>query len=201
MRARDCIEVNISRSSGISFATAGGRTSQESVPLVESHQHAALLLDVVHGEARAIAVTPRGADHGRQELLASHLADAREVVLQHALLGGDLRRGIDVLHGAAAAGAEVAASRDHALGALAQHPGDGAQVEVAAAAALREDDPLAGDAAVDERDLALDVRDSDPFVVYRLDEGFVGGAHWHSGLGIENTWRWICFVTAIPSRV
>ncbi len=76
----------------------------------------------------------------------------------------------EVLHRASAANAEVAAARHHALRAFAQHLRHPPEVEVAARAPEREGDAFAGDAAIEERDLAIDVRDPDPLVVDRLDE-------------------------------
>ncbi len=151
---------------------AGAHVRHEArLALVEAHQHAALLRDVVHADARPLAVAPRGPVDGRQDRLRRDLADAREVVFQHALLGRYLRGRVDVLHGASAAGAEVRATRPHALARFHQHLGHGAQVEVAAAAAPRESHPLAGDAALDEGDLAVHVGDADALVVDRFDGG------------------------------
>src|SRR5581483_10985239 len=97
------------------------------------------------------------------------------------------------LHRAAAARAEEAATRAHALRALAQHLGHGAEVEVAAAPAPREGHALAGDAAIDEGDLAVDVRDPDPLVVDGLDErlghsGPTSSCGPQSGRSAPNTW-------------
>ena len=44
---------------------------------------------------------------GGSNLLGLHVADVFEAVFQHALPGGDLRAGIQVLHAAAAADTEV----------------------------------------------------------------------------------------------
>ncbi len=79
--------------------------------LVEPDEHAALLHDVTHRQPRAIAVFPRGTLDRRQHDLRTHAADARERVLERALLRGDLQRRMRVLQRAAAAHAEVRASR------------------------------------------------------------------------------------------
>jgi hypothetical protein len=97
-----------------------------------------------------------------------------EVVLEDALLGRDLRGRLDVLHRAAATDAVPAAARRGSLGAGTQHLDDAPQVEVAAAAPAGEEHALAGHAAVDERHLAVDVRDADALVVDRLDQRLGG---------------------------
>ena len=61
-----------------------------------------------------MAIPPVWPFDGRQHLLGLHVADVFEVVFQHALLGGDLRAGIQVLHAAAAADTEVRAIRRYA---------------------------------------------------------------------------------------
>src|SRR6185312_1262434 len=109
-----------------------------------------------------------------------------------------------MLHRAAAANAEVAAARHGTLRARAQHLRHRAEVEVAAASPAREGDALAGHAAIDEDDLAVDVRDADALVVDRLDEGFAVlrvRRYWHCVVGDPKTWRWIDLVTAMPFTV
>src|SRR6202158_4704254 len=139
---------------------------------METHQHAALLRDIMNREAGAGTVAPRGADHRWQEALRGNLSQPREVVFEHALLGGDLRRSLHVLHRTAAAETEIRATGRDPLCALAQHLRRSAKVEVAAAAPARECHALAGESALDEGDLALYVCDSDTVLVDRLDEGF-----------------------------
>src|SRR6185503_1089490 len=156
--------------------------------------------DVAHREPRAVAIAPRLADHRRQDAFGTDLADALEVVFEHALLRRDLRGGFDVLHRAAAAGAEVAAAGRHALRALAHHARHRAEVEVAAAPAPRELDRLAGHAAVEEDDLPVDVRDPDALVVDGLDEGF-GHRYWQSVAGLPKTCREMSLVTLTPSTL
>ena len=81
---------------------------------MESHENAALLLDIAHREARTVAVVPEGAVNRRQETFGLQFADVPESVFQHLLLKGNLRRRIKVLHGAAAA----APRSDTEIGAL-----------------------------------------------------------------------------------
>ena len=63
-----------------------------------------------------MAIPPVWPFDGRKHLLGLHVADVFEVVFQHALLGGDLRADIQVLHAAAAADTEVRAIRRYANG-------------------------------------------------------------------------------------
>ena len=53
----------------------------------------------------------------KRVLMGPGPSDVPQRILEHALLGGDLRREIDVLHGAAAADAEVRAARRDPAGA------------------------------------------------------------------------------------
>ena len=83
--------------------------------LVEADQHRALLDDVAHREARALAVAPVGPAHRPQDALGADLAEMPQRILERALLGRDLRGDVEVLHLAAAADAEVRAARHDAL--------------------------------------------------------------------------------------
>jgi hypothetical protein len=152
---------------------AGERIRDEARSLlVETDQHRALLLDVMHGKPRAIAIAPRGPHDGGQDAIRRHLPEPREVVLEHALLRRHLRGRIHVLHRASTAHSEIAATRRHAKRALAQHLPNEALVESPAAAAPLEQHALAGDPALEEGDLSVDVRDADPLVVEGFDDGF-----------------------------
>ena len=85
---------------------------------VKTDQHLALFLHVAHRQPRAVAVTPGRAFNGAQDQLGLDLAQVPQVVFQCALLDGDLRRRLQVLHLASAAGAlvqaEVRTARRHA---------------------------------------------------------------------------------------
>jgi hypothetical protein len=70
-----------------------------------------------------------------------------------------------------------------------------------AAAPARELHALARHAAVDESDLALDVRDPDALVVDGLDERFGYVPCEHSGLIAPNSRRWMFLVTDVPFTV
>jgi hypothetical protein len=106
-----------------------------------------------------------------------------------------------MLHRASAAGTEVAAARHHALRALAQHLRHRPEDEIAARAPAREGDAFARDAAVEERDLAIDVRDPDPFVVDRLDVSLVTRLGCATVVGEAMTSLWMSFVTELPLKV
>ncbi len=79
--------------------------------LVKPDQDSALLVHQAHGEACAVAIAPVRASQGTQQRLRPHLGNVPEVVLQGALLEGELGLRVDVLHAAAAADAEMRATR------------------------------------------------------------------------------------------
>ncbi len=89
--------------------------------LVEAHQHSALGRHMAHGQPRAIAIPPVRPGDGAEHHIGTELGQVPQVVFQHALLDGDLRTRIQMLHRAAAAGAEEPALRRHARGRLAQN--------------------------------------------------------------------------------
>src|SRR5262249_42650234 len=120
-------------------------------------------------QPRAVAVAPGGTVQRPQHSLGAHAADVPQRVLEHALLGGDLAAIIDVLHRAAAASAEEGAAWCYARGGLPADSNDLRQLERRLLAVRGVLDFLAGDRAVDEDRLALDVRDAAPFAVERLD--------------------------------
>ncbi len=79
--------------------------------LAEADQGLALLLHAAHREPALAAVAPGGVGQRRQHALGRDVADALQVLQQHALLGDDLLVLGQVLQHAAAAGAEMRAAR------------------------------------------------------------------------------------------
>src|SRR5258708_17924054 len=87
---------------------------------VESPQRAALSRDQPHSQPRPIPVSPRWSVNRPVNRFRMKLADVLEVVLEDALLDGNLRPYIEVLHGAAAAFTEIGAFRPRAHDAFTQ---------------------------------------------------------------------------------
>ncbi len=139
-------------------------------PLAEAHQRAALAFHVAGREAGAAPVAPFLAVDDGQQALGLHLADAREAVLQPALLGGHLGAGVRVLGDAAAAAAEVGTARlSPAEGGL-EDAGSLRQLELALVAYFPGLHPLGAEGALDEDDLALGIaRDATALGVQRQD--------------------------------
>ena len=147
--------------------------------LVEAHQHRLLLHDVAHREPRALPVAPIGPLHRPQHPFRPHLAEMPQRVLERALLDRDLRGDVEVLHLAAAADAEVPATRDDALGALLAQLDERRPLPRVLAAPHRNADFLARQRVLDEDDLALRVvRDALRLQIERLDpQPFLGARH------------------------
>ena len=125
----------------------------------ETHHRLALLLDEAHRKAALAPVAPGGIHQRFKHLAGGHVADALQVVHQHAVFGGDLPRFGQVLEHAAGAGAEMRAARLNAVGRGNQHLQGAAFVEMAVAAGLFDPDGFAGKRAGDEDRLALAVAD------------------------------------------
>src|SRR5690606_34340027 len=87
-----------------------------------------------HRETAPAAVAPGGVHQRLEHGLGRDVADALEVLQQHALLGVDLLRFVQVLQRAATAGAEVDAARRHPVGRRLQHLERARLVEAALAA-------------------------------------------------------------------
>ncbi len=139
-------------------------------PLVEAHPHAALARHQPHAEPCAVAIAPGRAVDRRIHDLRLHAADVPQRILQHALLGGGLRHRVQVLHRAAAAGAEIGTTWGHALRAGLQHArGVGLFVARLHTIGLVLH-ALARQRAVDEDRLAFHMGDAATFVVQRLDD-------------------------------
>jgi hypothetical protein len=120
-------------------------------------QHgAALLLHVAHRHAALAAVAPGRICERLEHAPGLHVADARQVLHQHALLGRDLRVLVHVLQHASGAGAEVRAARLDAQGRSLQYLDGFGFVEIAVAPGLARAHAFAGQGARDEYRLALD---------------------------------------------
>ncbi len=121
-----------------------------------------------HRQARALAITPRRAVDRRQHGFGFDLADALQVIFQHALLDVDLRTRFQMLHRAAAAHAEMRALRLHAHERLFQDLAD-MRLLIAGLFTIRGiGHALARQRAFDEDYLAVGMRDTPAFLV----EGF-----------------------------
>ena len=86
------------------------------VLLAETDQGLALLVHVLHRQPPATPVTPGLTDQRLEPASRRDLADALEVLREHALLGGDLRGRRQMLQRASAAGTEMRAARLDARG-------------------------------------------------------------------------------------
>ncbi len=136
---------------------------------VETHQRAALLLDPARRQPRPMTIAPCRPDDRREHALGLHFAHVREGVFEHALLGRHLRAEIDVLQRAAAAHAEVRTARTYARRTGPDDARDPTAIEARLALHGLELDLLTGQRALDEDDLALEMRDAPPQCVERLD--------------------------------
>src|SRR5690606_9964480 len=101
--------------------------------------------------------------------LRPHLTEMPQLVLERALLDRHLHAGVDVLHRAAAADAEMRAGRRDARTARAQHRGGLRDVELRLAPDDLGLDSLAGQRAANEDDLALVARHAVRVEVERFD--------------------------------
>ena len=143
---------------------------------------------MAHREPRALPVAPGGPSIGRSTCSGRDLAEVPERVLERALLGRHLRGDVQVLHRAAAADAEVRATRHDPLRAL---PAQGDQrrlLPVALAPADRDLHLLAGERVLDEHHLALGVvRHALRLEVERLDAKPL--VHARHGFGLSGAGR------------
>ena len=87
--------------------------------LVKPDQHLALLDDETHRQPGSETVTPGRPLNRPQQHFRLHLAQVPQRVFEGALFGGDLCADVEVLHLAAATGAEMRALRQHPLRTLA----------------------------------------------------------------------------------
>src|SRR5690348_6814663 len=85
------------------------------IAFAEADERLALLRHMLDREPPTATIAPKLRGERLQPALRLDLADAREVLRQHALLGLDLRARIKVLQGAAAAHAVVDAARCYPL--------------------------------------------------------------------------------------
>ena len=90
-------------------------------------------------------------------------------VLQHALLGGGLAGQVQVLHRAAAAGAEVRTGWLHALARRAQYAQNMRLFVTRFAPVADVVDGFAGQGTFDENHLAINVRNAASFVIQGFD--------------------------------
>ena len=107
---------------------------------------------------------------GGEHDLRFHSADVREAVFQHPLFRRHLRALVQVLVGAAAAGAEPAATRGHAKRAGPEYLAGLCLLETGFLAVAAVAHEFAGQGALDEEGLALEVADTTAFVVQGFDE-------------------------------
>jgi hypothetical protein len=124
---------------------------------------------VAHGKARTEAIAPGRARDGPQEHAGPQAGDALQLVLQHALLDGELRGGMQVLHRAAPTHAEMRTGGNDALAALALDRQRLRDVVARLAAHATGDDTLAGQRAANEHHLAVEARDAPRLEVERVD--------------------------------
>ena len=127
--------------------------------LVKANQHLAFFHHMAHRQPRAPAVAPCRAVNGAQHGLRAAFAQMPEVVLQHALLDGDLGGRVQMLHLAAAASAcmqaKVRAARLHPLRRFAVDVRERGRFPVVFAAAALGADPFTGQRAFDKHHLAI----------------------------------------------
>ena len=138
--------------------------------LVEADQHAPLFRHVTHRQPGALAVTPGRSVNRRQQLARAHPSDMPKRILEHALLGGDLRRRVQMLQAAAAADAKMRAQRRDARRAGAQNLGRAGELVARFPAIDFDRDELADQRAFDKYRLAVDARDAAAFLIERGDE-------------------------------
>ncbi|MNM45538.1 hypothetical protein D3C81_564640 [compost metagenome] len=124
------------------------------VQLAETDQRLVLLLDATHRETTLAAIAPAVAGQRRQHRAGLHMADALQVVHQHALLGDDLLRLFQVLQHAAGTHAEMRATRFHAMRRCLHHFNRAGLIEMTALAGLLGHHRFLRQGATDESDLA-----------------------------------------------
>ncbi len=125
--------------------------------LVEADQHLALLGNVSHREPGPAPVAPGRPFERPEHALGPHFAEVPECVFECPLLGRDLCRDVKVLHLAAAADAEVRATRHDALRARPLQRRHRRLLPVVLLAVHGDPHLLAGQRVLDEDDLALGV--------------------------------------------
>ena len=140
------------------------------LPLMEADQHPALLGDETRREPGAEAIAPGRAVDRRVELLGAQAAEVPEVAFKHALLGGHLRRRIEVLHAATAAAAVMRALGRHPVGRGLEDAVGLRDLVVRFAAEAGVFDLLARQRALDENGFALEAGDPACLVVERFDD-------------------------------
>ncbi len=143
------------------------------IVFAESDQHLAFLGDPLDRKPTLAAIAPWRVGQRIEPALRLDLADALEILGEHALLRGDLRSRRQVLQRAAAAGAEVRTTRLDALGRSRQQRLDARFVETAMARADAHDGAFAGQCARDEHGLAVDTGDAATVVGQIGDLDFV----------------------------
>ena len=150
---------------------------------MEADQHAALLADVTHRQARATTVAPGRTFDRPQQAFGFHLTEVPKAVLENSLLDRHLCSDVQVLHPAAATGssmqAEVLARRPHALRTLFPQRGQGSPFPLVLAPQDAHLHEFAGQSAIDEDDLAVRiVGDALCFTIQRFDpQPIVGIRH------------------------
>ena len=144
--------------------------------LVEADEHPPLLPDVAYRQPRPVAIAPRRTMNRRQDDLRPRGPDAFEVVFEHALLRCHLRAGVEVLHAAATAHAEVRAARRDTQAALALDVLGRRHFERSLGTGRTHARHFARQGPLDEDHLAVVVRDALAFVVERLDGDGADGA-------------------------
>src|SRR6185312_14137808 len=147
----------------------------------ETHQHAALLRHVAHRQPALAPVTPRLGSERRQPRLRRDLADALEILRQHALLDGDLRRRVEMLQRTAAALRKMPAQRLDPVRRSDDHLDHVGFVEMAMALAQLRDHRLAEQGAADEDRLAVNPGHAAAIVAEVGDVGFE--RLWRNGVG------------------
>ena len=136
----------------VAFADVG---DEARILLAETDQRLVLLLDAAHRETPLAPIAPRGIHQRRQHLARRHVADALQVLHQHALLGVDLLVLGQVLQHAAAAHPEMRATGRDAIRRGFQHLERLGFVETARARGLLDHHRLALQRAGNEHGLAL----------------------------------------------
>ena len=126
---------------------------------VKTNQHCAFFTHKAHRQTGAVAVGPGRAFNCAQDAIRAQFADVAELVFQGPLLDGHLRRRMQMLHLAAAAGAfmqaEMRAVRYHPLRGFAVHLGERALVKTRLAAVDAGAHHLIGQSAVNKHHLAI----------------------------------------------
>ena len=137
--------------------------------LVKAHQHPALLGHHAHRQAGTVAVAPGRSMQRRQDAGRTQLADVPEGVFERTLLDRHLRGRFEMLHGTAATDAEMRAARRDALRRRAHDLVDPRDFIGRLAAHGGRRDPLAGQGAFHEHDLAIAAGDTPGFQVQGFD--------------------------------